>query len=70
MYEPEYGLPMLWPCAKSLGFDMNAVTTRQWVQLLALEETTAAAKGRNFTMRDVQRTVPAVVSGCYNRYEL
>ena len=43
---------------------MNAVTTHQWVQLLALEETTAAAKVRNFTMRDVQRVVPPAVSGC------
>ena len=49
---------------------MNAVTTHQWVQLLALEETTAAAKVRNFMMRDVQKIVPAVVSGCYGRYEL
>ena len=49
---------------------MNAVTTHQWIQLLALEETTAAAKAREFTMRDVQKIVPAVVSGCYSRYEL
>lgn len=46
---------------------MSAATTHHRAQLLAPEETTAAVRVRDSTMRDDQKIVPDAVSGRSSR---